>query len=115
MAKIPLLKRTHLITIVLIAIAFMVLRFSGGKLSLSTGAPDTSVNDSSFETKIEKRTEDEKADEKEIKDEEASRLIKEQLVKDVLSNIEVERKRDKKEERVTGESLADIERKVGLK
>lgn len=108
MAKIPLLKRTHLITIVLIALAFMVLRFSGGKVSISSGtasAPEENEN-----AKV--KTETEEKAEKEIKDEEAS-LIKEQLVKDVLSNFEVEK--TKKKERVTGESLADIERKVGLK
>jgi hypothetical protein len=108
MAKIPLLKRTHLITIVLIALAFMVLRFSGGKFSLSSGSGDTSGDRADIEVK----TAAEKKAEKEIKDEEAT-LIKEQLVKDVLNNIEVEK--TKKKERVIGESLADIERKVGLK
>lgn len=108
MAKIPLLKRTHLITIVLIALAFMVLRFSGGKLSSSSGSPDKSEDTAN----VEVTTEAEKKAEKEIKDEEAT-LIKEQLVKDVLSNIEVEKQ--KKKERVIGKSLADIERQVGLK
>ena len=108
MAKIPLLKRTHLITIVLIALAFMVLRFSGGKLSFFSGesaSPDE-VTDTEEKTVAEKKVE------KEIKDEEAAQ-IKEQLVKDVLDNIEIEKK--KKKERVVGESLADIERAVGLK
>jgi hypothetical protein len=108
MAKIPLLKRTHLITIVLIALVFMVLRFSGGKLSFSSG----STNNPEEDAAVEAKTQAEQKAEKEIRDEEAS-LIKEQLVKDVLTNIEVEK--EKKKERVIGESLADIERKVGLK
>jgi hypothetical protein len=107
MAKIPLLKRTHLITIVLIALAFMVLRFSGGKVSFSSGAATTQMDNSSTE-----KTVAEQKVEKEIKDEEASQ-IKDQLVKDVLSNIETEKQEN--QERAIGESLADIERKVGLK
>jgi hypothetical protein len=101
-----LIKRTHLITIILIAIAFTVLRLSGGQFSFVSDDSNSTSTPDNDQLLIDEETE------AAIAQEEASQ-IKEQLVKDVLSNIGQDK--DKEKERVVGDSLADIERAMGLK
>jgi hypothetical protein len=106
--KFPVLRKTHLVTIVLIALAFTILRFSGGKLSFS-GNTET-------ERSVEKSapmSEDSSSEVQELADKAEAKQIKKQLREDVLGNIEEEK--DDENKTKIGDGLEEIEKAIGLK